>query len=52
MYVWGKNSIYRAQYYPWFQASIGGPGTYAPWIKGGWRTVDRMSDGEKCNGEK
>lgn len=30
----GKNSPYRVQRYPWFQASTGGIGTPPPWIGG------------------
>lgn len=29
-----KHSIYRVPYYPWFQPSTGGLGTYPSWIKG------------------
>ena len=32
MYMYRKkHSIYKVQYYPWFQASTGGLGMYPPW---------------------
>lgn len=39
VYVEGKHSVYRVRYYPWFQASAGGLGTYSPHISRDYCTL-------------
>lgn len=33
VYIGRKHGMYRAQDYPWFQASTGDLGTYPSWMK-------------------